>query len=123
MRTLLVCALLTGVPIAAAAPATITRIDVVAKPAAYIGKCPANISFIATVHVSRWPVVIQYQWERSDGTRSRRERVEIAGARHSLTDLRRIGARRQRLRIWERLHVLAPSDVTSRQARVIVRCR
>ena len=123
MRMLLVCALLTAVPIEAAAPAPVARIDVVAKPEAYIGKCPANVSFIATLHLARWPVTVQYHWERSDGTRTKRERVEVRGARHSLTDLRRVGAHGQRLHVWERLHVTAPNAISSHQARAIVTCR
>jgi hypothetical protein len=123
MRMLLVCALLTAGAVPAAALEPVTRIDVVAKPAGYIGKCPANLSFIATLHVTRWPVDVSYQWERSDGTRTPRQHVEIRGARHAVTDLRRVGARGQRLRVWERLHVFEPNAITSRQARAVVTCR
>lgn len=122
-RTLLVCALLTAVPVASAAPTSVARIDVVAKPEAYIGKCPAHLSFIATLHLASWPATVEYQWERSDGTRSRLARVEVRGARHSLTDLRRVGAHGQRLHFWERLHVTAPNAISSHQARAIVTCR
>ena len=123
MRRLFMAALLAALPASAAAPAPVTRIDVIAKPAAYIGKCPANLSFIATIRVARWPLVVEYQWERSDGSRTRREHVQIRGASQGVTDLRRIGRRGQRLRVWQRLHVLAPNPLTSRQARAIVTCR
>jgi hypothetical protein len=64
---------------------TVTRVGLVAKPRVYNGSCPATIDFIGTIRVSRHPARVEYEWERSDGGRGRREVVEIRSAGQSGT--------------------------------------
>ena len=101
---------------------TVTRVGIVARPNSFSGRCPADLEFIATIHVNR-PSFVEYQWERSDGARGQRQRVEIRGAGRGVTDRWRLGSGRQHLVVWERLHVLAPTGIWSPAARVAVNCR
>jgi hypothetical protein len=102
---------------------TVTSVGIVAKPRSYSGPCPVTLKFIGTIRVSRFPVLVDYVWERSDGGRGRRQRVRIDSAGRSVSETWRLGSRRQRMQVWERLHVLAPTGISSPAARVNVNCR
>ena len=102
---------------------TVTRVGIVAKPRSYVGECPATLEFIATIHVSHHPVRVEYQWERSDGGRGRREVIEIRSAGQGVTDSWTLGRHGERRVVWERLHVLAPTGISSPEARVRLDCR
>jgi hypothetical protein len=102
---------------------TVTKVVAIAKPAHYTGPCPADIQFIATVFVSRHPVTIEYQWERSDHARGPRQRLEIRSAGQGIYDTWRLGARGQHLRVWQKLHVLAPTGISSAPAVAQLTCR
>lgn len=108
---------------ALAQPRTVASVRIVAKPRAYVGHCPATLEFIATIRVSRHPVRVEYQWERSDGGRGPREVIEIRSAGQGVTDTWTLGGPGQRRVVWERLHVLAPTGISSPQARVRIDCR
>ena len=103
--------------------ATVTRVSIVARPRVYNGPCPATIDFIGTIRVSRHPVMVTYQWVRSDGARGERQQVEIRSAGQGVTDRWTLGAGREHLRIWEQLHVLAPTGIVSPRQVVDVNCR
>src|SRR5258708_22974534 len=64
---------------------TVTRIGIVARPNSFSGRCPADLEFIATIHVNR-PSFVEYQWERSDGARGQPQRVDNRGAGRGGTD-------------------------------------
>ncbi|HYM61890.1 MAG TPA: hypothetical protein VEZ11_13485 [Thermoanaerobaculia bacterium] len=102
---------------------TVTKVAIVAKPKVYTGPCPADIQFIATIFVSRHPVWVDYQWERSDGAKGERQRVEIRSAGQGIYTTWHLGAGREQLHIWERLHVLAPTGISSPPGNVTVNCR
>ncbi len=102
---------------------TVTRVGVVAKPQVWTGRCPAPLEFIGTIHVSRYPVRVTYVWERSDGAVGPRQSVEIRSAGRGVSDTWQLGARGEHLRVWEQLHVIAPSNVRSPRAAVRVNCR
>ena len=102
---------------------TVTRVGAVAKPKAYSGQCPAEIQFIGTIRVSRHPVSVEYVWERSDGAQSRRQRVVIRSAGQAVREYWTLGARAERLHVWEQLHVLAPTNIRSPRVAVRVNCR
>ena len=102
---------------------TVTRVGVVAKPRSYSGPCPATLQFIGTIHVSRFPVWVDYVWERSDGARGPRQRVRIDSVGRGVSETWQLGSGRQRMQVWERLHVLAPTGISSPVARVNVNCR
>jgi hypothetical protein len=102
---------------------TVTLVGAVARPRVYRGPCPANIEFIATVFVSRHPVWIEYDWERSDGSRSARQRVQIRSAGQGIRTTWTLGGRRDHREVWERLHVLAPTGISSPAARARINCQ
>ncbi len=100
----------------------VTHVSVGARPANYVGKCPAHVRFIGTIVVSRSPVVVEYQWERSDGAQSAPQRIEVRGKGRGVTEDWELGAPHAPQQVWERLHVLAPNGMTSAPARVRVAC-
>ena len=102
---------------------TVTRAGVVAKPKNFKGRCPAEIQFIGTIHVSRHPVEVEYVWERSDGARSERHRLVIRSAGQGVNEYWTLGAPGQHMVIWEQLHVLAPTNIRSPRVPVRVNCR
>lgn len=102
---------------------TVTRVGAVAKPKNFRGRCPAEIQFVGTIHVSRHPVEVEYVWERSDGARSERHRVVIRSAGQSVNEYWTLGGPGQRMVIWEQLHVLAPTNIRSDRVPVHVNCR
>jgi hypothetical protein len=113
---------LASLALLSAAPHTVTRVGIVARPEVYRGPCPANIQFTATIHVSH-PSFVEYQWVRSDGALGQRQRVEIRGEGRGVTDRWRLGGAHEHLVIWEQLRVLAPTGISSPRARVNVYCR
>jgi len=102
---------------------TVTKVGIVAKPAQYVGSCPAKIRFIATIFVSRHPVKVRYQWERSDGAKSPPEEVEITSAGRGVETTWTLGAGHEHKTVSERLHVLAPTGISSEFATASVQCR
>lgn len=112
-----------ALPLAAAAQQrTVTRVGIVAKPRSYTGHCPTTLEFIATIHVSH-PARVEYVWERSDGGRGPRQVIDIHSAGQGVTDSWTLGGNGQDRTVWVRLHVLAPTGISSPEARVHIRCR
>ena len=106
-----------------AAARTVTSVGLVAKPRSYSGPCPATLRFIGTIRVRRYPVWVDYQWERSDGARGQRQRIRIDSRGRGVSETWRIGGRHEHMQVWERLHVLAPTGISSPAVRVNVNCR
>jgi hypothetical protein len=92
-------------------------------PRAWDARCPANLQFVATINANRWPVMVSYRWERSDGATMPTRRVDVRSAHQRVSDNWRLGRHGDRLTVWERLHVVAPTNVSSADARVNVICR
>lgn len=111
---------LASMPLAAQ---TVTDVRIVARPRVYNGPCPATIQFTATIFVSHHPVAVEYRWERSDGARGPRRRVVIRSAGQGVRESWTLGRGRERLQIWQRLHVLAPTGISSPNQVVRVNCR
>lgn len=105
-----------------AQPKTISRVGIVAKPFVYNGSCPATIEFTATIFATHHPVVVEYQWERSDRSISARQRVEVQSLGQAVKDTWSLGGRAETLRMWQKLHVLAPNSVSSAESHVVVNC-
>jgi len=101
---------------------TVKRVAIVANPKLYDGRCPATLNFTATIFVNH-PSFVEYRWERSDGARGPKQRIDIRSAGQGVTDTWTLGSGRQRMVVWERLHVLAPTGISSPEARVRVSCR
>ena len=123
-RTAVLAASLAALSLAALAQVhTVTRVGLVAKPRVYNGSCPATIDFIGTIHVSRHPARVEYEWERSDGGRGRREVVEIRSAGQGVRESWTLGRPGEHITVGMRLHVLAPTGISSPEVRVRVNCR
>ncbi|HET9471226.1 MAG TPA: hypothetical protein VFO24_08980 [Usitatibacter sp.] len=123
-RTAVLAAALAAVSLAAFAQIhTVTRVTLVAKPRVYNGSCPATIDFIGTIHLSRHPARVEYEWERSDGARGRREVIEIRAAGQGVRESWTLGRPGEHTTIGMRLHVLAPTGISSPEVRVRVNCR
>ena len=87
---------------------TVTKVAVVAKPKVYHGPCPAEIQFVGTIFVSKHPVTVEYQWERSDGAKGERQKVVIRSAGQGVYDSWRLSASKSHMKVREKLHVLMP---------------
>ena len=103
-------------------PHTVTKVVVIAKPKEYSGPCPATIEFTGTIFVSH-PARVEYRWERSDGAAGQRQFVDIRSAGQGVKDTWRLGTPGRSFDGWVRLHVLAPTGITSDDAPFRVRCR
>ncbi len=73
--------------------------------------------------MSHHPAHVTYQWERSDGAHGPRQEVEIDSAGRGVSDTWELGGPGMHKVVWERLHVLAPTGISSPEARVKVECR
>jgi hypothetical protein len=109
------------VPLVAQEP-TVTKVVAVVNPKSFSGDCPAELKFTGTIFVSRHPVSVTYEWERSDGARSGRKTIEIRSAGQGVSETWKLGARGETKTVWEKLHVLAPTGISSNEATVQVRC-
>lgn len=101
---------------------TVTKVVAVAKPKEFDGQCPVTIEFTGTIFVSRHPARVTYRWERSDGAEGPRETVDIRSAGQGVTTTWQFSTPRRNFDGWERLHVLAPTGITSNDATFRVHC-
>ena len=101
---------------------TVTKVVVIGKPSTYTGPCPAEIQFVGTIFVSEPPVTVEYEWERSDGARGERHRLEIRSAGQGVYETWKLGEPTKHMRVWERLHILSPRNMTSPHAVVTINC-
>ena len=114
---------LLGVPAAVGSQErTVTEVKAIAKPKEYRGPCPVSIEFIAPIFVSHHPARVTYQWERSDGAKGPRETIDIRSAGQGVSTTWNFSKPRSEFNGWERLHVLAPTGITSNDAVFHVRC-
>lgn len=102
---------------------TVTKVVAIAKPKMYDGPAPATLEFVGTIFVSRHPVTVEYQWERSDGAKGERRKITIRSEGQGVKDSWQLGAPGEHLRVWEKLHVLVPTGIASAAAVVTVNCR
>jgi len=102
---------------------TVTKVGI-APIQPYNGSCPTEVRFRATVFVSRHPVTIEYQWERSDGAKGQRQKIEIRSAGQEVDDTWTLGSNRERgtKTVWEKLHVLAPTGISSAPITAKITC-
>ncbi len=100
----------------------VTRATVGVRPARFTGKCPAHLTFVGTITVSRQPVFVEYVWLRSDGAQSARQRIEVRGKGRGVTDTWDLGASNIRRQVWERLRILSPNGLTSAPATAHIDC-
>ena len=105
----------------------IGQVSVTATPQSFTGRCPAHLKFTARIAVDRYPMTLNYQWERSDGAKGPVKVVKVPNANtHSVTtvDSWQIGAKGDHLDVWEKIRVRSGNtDITSDAATVTVTCR
>ena len=101
---------------------TVTKVVTVVNPKVYSGPCPAHLKFTGTIFVSRHPVTVEYQWERSDGGKGPRQSVTINAAGEGVSETWNLGGKGEHLNVSEKLHVLAPTGITSAPAIAKVSC-
>lgn len=106
----------------AAAQYTVTKVVAVVNPKSFTGDCPAQLKFTGTIFVSRHPVTVSYQWERSDGGKGPRQTVTINAAGEGVSDTWTLGSKGAHLTVSQKLHVLAPTGITSAPATAKVNC-
>lgn len=102
--------------------ATVLKVVTVANPQQYEGLSPATIWFYAAVIVNKYPVSLTYQWERSDGAKSRPQTVVVTGPVQGITTTWTFGAPGESYQVWQKLHILAPADIVSEPGQAIVNC-
>jgi hypothetical protein len=108
---------------AASAPApTVTRIEMVARPATFRGTCPTRIKFTGAIEVSAYPATVQYRWERSDGGTMPKHTLTIRGRGMGVNETWDLGGTGTH-DIWMKIHVLSPNDIVSDPAKAKVVCK
>ena len=102
---------------------TVTKVVAIAKPTSYKGTCPAEIQSVGTIFVKNPPVKVEYEWIRSDGAIGHREKIEIQSDGQGVYDTWTLGAPKQHMKIWEKVHVISPVNKTSAPAHADVHCQ
>ena len=108
-------------------------------PATYAGNCPAPIEFIGHVTVTVPGTIVEFQWERSDGTTGKLQRAQIGKApvpgeppdtarpakltAPVASDKWRLALPGKSGQYSETLHLLKPFDIRSAPAVVNVTCK
>jgi hypothetical protein len=110
-----------------------------AFPRTYAGNCPRSIEFVGHILVTIPGTRVDYQWERSNGTKGKvlhaqigqplppgapRDTMKSPNVTEPVTSDRWfVGLPSEGGRFWEKLHILAPFDIYSPAALVDVECR
>lgn len=107
--------------------APITAVTAAAHPQSYTGPCPAKITFTGKIYVDRYPMTLNYQWQRSDGAKGplRGMRVPNPSTRVlTVIEHWQLGAPGQQMQVWEQLRVRSGNtDITSAPATATINCR
>jgi hypothetical protein len=99
----------------------VSALPATAIPKRFSGKCPATITFHSVVRANKYPVTVEYQWERSDGASGAKQTMTLDGE-GSVQESWQLGGAGEHLAIWERVHVLSPNVMSSGPAHVRVVC-
>lgn len=106
----------------------ILNVHVRVNPEVYRGRCPGEIVFTGRVEVDRAPIVLNYEWERSDGAKGQRKTLHVHSPETrtvTIVDRWHVGGHAgDRIEVWERLRVRSGNaDVSSPRAVATVECR
>jgi len=123
MAATVVTALLGALPADAQVP-PVDRVVALARPANYVGPCPAHIEFTGTIFVNR-PTTVTYRWERSDRGMGPPQSVTIRGGGMGVPTSWQLGSpgRGFGFNGYQTLHVLTPNEAFSNPAHFSVTCR
>ena len=105
-------------------------------PVSYVGNCPVPVEFIGHITTTVPGTLVEYRWERSDGTIGKTLRATIGKAavppdtarRGNITepvasDKWRLALPGKNGRYSSTLHILSPFDIKSKPAELMVACR
>jgi hypothetical protein len=110
-----------------APPPAISGVTVAANYQEYSGPCPAKLKFTATVNVTQLPMSFNYQWERSDGAKSKLKVMHVPSGHTgpvTIVEEWQLGTKGKQVQVSEKLHVKSGNlDITSAPAVVVVNCR
>lgn len=102
----------------------VTRVVATVRPVSFAGKCPATLHWSAVLTVRNPPATVQYEWIRSDSAKGPTKEIVIKGTSGTVGgESWQLGGDKDRIHVWERLHVISPNVVNSRAAGVNVTCR
>lgn len=110
----------------ALAQAPISAVEVSASTGEYNGPCPAHIRFTGKIYVETYPLAFNYEWERSDGSKSPLKVMKTNRNTRTVTTVQdwQVGARGKHQQIWMKLRVrTGNTNVASEPARVVINCR
>ena len=105
------------------APAVL-RANATVKPASFTGKCPATLHWTAQLTVRNPPVTVRYEWLRSDKAKGEEKEVIVRKTEWTIGgESWQLGGDKERMHVWERLHVIAPNQLLSQIAGVNIACK
>ena len=101
----------------------IGQVTVAATPHSFSGRCPAHVRFTAKIEVDKYPMILNVQWERSDGAKGPVKIIKVPSAgTKSVTavDSWQIGTSGD---VWEKIRVRSGNtDITSDSPTVTIKC-
>jgi hypothetical protein len=102
----------------------IAGVTVRATPQSYSGPCPARIRFIGVIQVDKSPMLLNCQWERSDGVKSPVKQIHVAKGTKTVTisDSWQLSTH-GRQQVSETLRVRSGNADVSSSATATVNCR
>jgi len=93
----------------------------------YRGPCPAHLQFRGRIVIEKYPLTLNYVWERSDGAKSTTKVLKVPNASTrtmTVVDAWSFGKSGQIADVWVSLRVRSGNaDVTSDHATIHVECR
>jgi len=105
----------------------VSGVSVTANVQTYSGKCPAKIKFTGVIEVNKYPLTLNYQWERSDGAKGPKkvERVPSAKTKTvTVVDYWQLGAKGDSMTVSAKLRVRTGNlDLASAPAEVTIHCK
>lgn len=99
-------------------------VTVKASPESYNGPCPARIRFTGVIEVQRYPMSLNYHWERSDGAKGPVKVFHVNKGTRTITTVEMWQLSTPgRQQVSATLHVNSGNEHLSSSARVHVNCR
>ena len=137
LRAAMAAIALVAVPVVIHAQATAAVLPTAtAHPLTYVGNCPVPVEFVGHITTTVPGTLVEYRWERSDGTTGKTLRATIGKAAIPPDTVRRgnvtdpVASDNWRLALPGKngnysstLHILTPFDIRSAPAVVRVNCR
>ena len=124
--TILLLAVFSAGQLATYADEAIGSVTVTANKTSYTGKCPTTIKFTGKIEVNKFPMSLNYHWERSDGAKTAVKVVHVKKGTKTLTvvDTWKLGAAGKHVDGWVKLIVNSGNThITSDPANFTLDCK